>query len=257
MRALYLAAVLAALTAGSPAAQEAMPNCQKLVPQQCLHNAADANRVGAGSLPLPPSPRQAACGAAMTEYRACLTWVAENCAHVTQRNGRSFCQREQPAAAPAPAITPPAPALPAGACREERLLGLERAQNKRLQEALFTLGYRFGQRDGVFGPLTRQAIRDWQTANGAAATGCLTEPQVNALTRLQTAAEDQARLERLQRQNATLDQLRQQNEQSQEEWRRRRQAESQASFEQWRRDVERRQQDWRAETRRLSPGAPW
>ncbi len=57
--------------------------------------------------------------------------------------------------------------------REERVL---------IQQALNALGFDAGPADGIFGPRTRAAIREWQTASGHEATGKVTREQFAALT---------------------------------------------------------------------------
>ena len=52
---------------------------------------------------------------------------------------------------------------------------------RRIQEALAAAGFDPGPADGEFGPRTRRAIEGWQQANGYAATGELTDVQVEAL----------------------------------------------------------------------------
>ncbi len=52
---------------------------------------------------------------------------------------------------------------------------------RRVQEALAAAGFDPGPADGEFGPRTRGAIEGWQQANGYAATGELTDTQVEAL----------------------------------------------------------------------------
>ncbi len=52
---------------------------------------------------------------------------------------------------------------------------------RRVQEALAAAGFDPGPADGEFGPRTRRAIEGWQQANGYAATGELTDTQVEAL----------------------------------------------------------------------------
>lgn len=51
----------------------------------------------------------------------------------------------------------------------------------RVQDALHRLGYYEGQVDGVFGPLTRTAIRRFQHNIGAEMTGHLTAEEASRL----------------------------------------------------------------------------
>ena len=52
-------------------------------------------------------------------------------------------------------------------------LGLGRAARREIQEGLRAAGFDPGGADGLFGPRTRAAIRRWQSARGARATGYL------------------------------------------------------------------------------------
>ena len=71
-------------------------------------------------------------------------------------------------------------AAQARACLEQSL-GLDRAARMRVQRGLIALNYPAGAVDGLFGPVTRGAIRRWQQAKGFAATGYLTRAQADAL----------------------------------------------------------------------------
>ena len=57
----------------------------------------------------------------------------------------------------------------------EAALGLDRAARRAIQGGLAAAGFDPGVADGQFGPGTRAALRAWQKAQGAAATGYLTE----------------------------------------------------------------------------------
>ncbi len=68
----------------------------------------------------------------------------------------------------------------AWACLEEQL-GLDRAARILVQQGLTTLEYTVGAADGLFGPSTRAALRQWQVGKGFAATGYLTQEQAETL----------------------------------------------------------------------------
>ncbi len=61
--------------------------------------------------------------------------------------------------------------------RAEAALGLSREERRQIQRALRTLGHDPRGIDGVFGPATRRAIRDWQASVGLRTTGYLESPQ--------------------------------------------------------------------------------
>jgi peptidoglycan hydrolase-like protein with peptidoglycan-binding domain len=58
---------------------------------------------------------------------------------------------------------------------------MNEANRRQVQEALSRLGYDPGPMDGVFGPLTRAAIRRYQQAIGADQTGALTAEEAGRL----------------------------------------------------------------------------
>ena len=64
----------------------------------------------------------------------------------------------------------------------EAALRLDRAARQRIQERLQAAGFDAGGADGVFGPRTRAAIRQWQESHAAPATGYLNRPVVETLT---------------------------------------------------------------------------
>ena len=84
-----------------------------------------------------------------------------------------------PAAPPAPAAAAPAAKPPPSALPAEAEMGA--ADRRQVQEALGRLDYYKGPVDGIFGPLTRAAIRRFQQNIGSAATGYLTADQANRL----------------------------------------------------------------------------
>jgi hypothetical protein len=49
--------------------------------------------------------------------------------------------------------------------------GLSRAERREVQERLIGQGFDIGQADGMIGPKTREAIRDYQSANGLTPDG--------------------------------------------------------------------------------------
>ncbi len=63
----------------------------------------------------------------------------------------------------------------------ETTLGLRRQDRVLIQGGLGALKLDAGPADGLFGPKTRAAIRDWQRAKGFAATGYLTKEQSETL----------------------------------------------------------------------------
>ena len=63
----------------------------------------------------------------------------------------------------------------------EGQLGLDRAARRLVQQGLTALDYAVGAADGLFGPATRKALRDWQAGKGFAATGYLTREQADTL----------------------------------------------------------------------------
>ena len=63
----------------------------------------------------------------------------------------------------------------------EEALGLDRTARRRIQEGLLFAGFDPGGADGLFGPRTRAAIRRWQSARGARATGYLDGAAAEAL----------------------------------------------------------------------------
>ena len=68
----------------------------------------------------------------------------------------------------------------ARACLEGQL-GLDRSARRLVQQGLTALDYEVGAADGLFGPATRAALRDWQAGKGFAATGYLTQEQAETL----------------------------------------------------------------------------
>ena len=90
---------------------------------------------------------------------------------------------------PAPATVPPAPpvpvpataTVPAPAPAEAAEPGLSRDDRRLIQLGLSEQGFDPGPADGVIGPGTRGAIRQWQTSQGREASGFLDAESVEAL----------------------------------------------------------------------------
>ena len=122
-------------------------------------------------------------------------------------SAESLAPSRDPASSTA-AATPPVVAIPgeAGEEREERSgespsplpaaveaqLDLDRSARREIQEGLRASGLDPGAADGLFGPGTRSALREWQSSRGMPATGYLDPPTVSAL---RGAAEEAARVE--------------------------------------------------------------
>jgi formylglycine-generating enzyme required for sulfatase activity len=73
------------------------------------------------------------------------------------------------------------PALAETAAAAEAAFGLDRQDRVLIQRALQDLGVDPGPADGVLGPSSRNAIRDYQAGAGAVSTGYLTRAQAIAL----------------------------------------------------------------------------
>jgi peptidoglycan hydrolase-like protein with peptidoglycan-binding domain len=105
---------------------------------------------------------------------------------------------EAPAPAPVEAAEAPEPEpdpRPEEAAEAaEAELGLDQAARRAVQENLTMLGYETRGIDGIIGPGTRAAIREWQDAQGFEATGFLTQDQVARLN--EQGAERSAELRR-------------------------------------------------------------
>jgi len=82
----------------------------------------------------------------------------------------------EPTLTPTPASTPSA-----GLASLPDEADMSKADRLRVQETLRRLGYYRGQADGIFGPLTRTAIRRFQSEIGAATTGRLTADEASRL----------------------------------------------------------------------------
>ena len=83
------------------------------------------------------------------------------------------------------ALAPPAASVAVSTPEElESSLGLERAERRRVQAGLASLGYGPGPADGLFGARTREAIRRYQAAKGFETTGYLRAEEAKALVAL-------------------------------------------------------------------------
>ena len=81
-------------------------------------------------------------------------------------------------------------------CLEEQL-GLDRAARVSIQQGLAALDYEIGAADGLFGPSTRRALRQWQAGKGFTATGYLTREQADTLVATGRDAVQQEESDRL------------------------------------------------------------
>lgn len=94
------------------------------------------------------------------------------------------------------ALQPPEPQMTPE--EAEAALSLTRTQKRDIQRDLEVLSYYTLAIDGLFGPGSRRAIRDWQQANGLQVTGYLDAAQIQRLSdqgdvrRAQIQAEDRA-----------------------------------------------------------------
>ncbi len=87
---------------------------------------------------------------------------------------------------PAPAVRQSEERRPEDA---ETALGLNRDARRLIQMGLASEGFDVGVLDGVFGPVTRSALRDWQAGAGEAVTGRLNAATAAALLTAGEAAE--------------------------------------------------------------------
>ena len=107
--------------------------------------------------------------------------VTEPAPQPDAEGGEEALVAERGAVAEVPVLSPAA---------AEEALGLSRAARRVIQEGLLAAGFDPGVADGLFGAGTRAALREWQAARGAGATGYL---DAAAAAALQTAAEEAAR----------------------------------------------------------------
>ena len=82
-----------------------------------------------------------------------------------------------PTAPPASTVVAPPPSSLTGVAAEA---GMSDANRRQVQEGLQRLDYYRGPVDGIFGPLTRAAMRRYQHEIGADTTGYLTKEEVTA-----------------------------------------------------------------------------
>lgn len=89
----------------------------------------------------------------------------------------------------------------------EDALGLTRNQRRAVQRNLTLMDFNTRGVDGIFGPGTRGAVRNWQQTNGFAQTGFLTAEQINRLDgqASRRAAEAEAEEERAREEARALD----------------------------------------------------
>ncbi|MEL6477820.1 MAG: peptidoglycan-binding protein [Pseudomonadota bacterium] len=91
---------------------------------------------------------------------------------------------------------------PDPAAKAEKALRLTRSERRQVQESLALLGHDPKGIDGIFGPVTRAALSEWQGANGHKVTGYLTDGQYSRILKQGTRAKRDlaVRLEREDRQ---------------------------------------------------------
>ena len=100
----------------------------------------------------------------------------------------------------------------AWACLEQQL-GLDRAARILVQQGLRALEYEAGAADGLFGPATRQALRQWQAEKGFAGTGYLTQAQAETLmVQGRDAVAEQRRLAAAEQEQRAAERQRQEEE---------------------------------------------
>ena len=80
-----------------------------------------------------------------------------------------------------------------GAAAGEAALALDRPTRRLIQQGLRNEGFDPGTPDGLFGPRTRAAIRDWQQSRGASATGYLNGAEAELLRTAATNTEPMSR----------------------------------------------------------------
>ena len=114
----------------------------------------------------------------------------------TVRQEPAGTTQEAPSTAPDPSSNPePTPVAEDPGASEEALRLSPRAR-RLIQRGLAVAGFDAGAPDGVFGEITRAAIRAWQTERGEAPTGYLDR---QGATDLQRVGEQQERLDETQR----------------------------------------------------------
>ena len=96
----------------------------------------------------------------------------------------TFAATASPTPTSTPTIIPtpaPAPVLAPLLTTKPDETSTSKADRRRVQEALRRLGFYRGHADGIFGPLTRAAIRRFQHDSGAPMTGHLTAEELSRL----------------------------------------------------------------------------
>ena len=98
-------------------------------------------------------------------------------------DARGFAVGADPVLMPAraPAFWATLPAAGQDPPAVEAALSLDRPTRQLIQQGLRNEGFDAGAPDGLFGPRTRAAIRDWQAARGATATGYLSGGEAELL----------------------------------------------------------------------------
>ena len=109
---------------------------------------------------IPALVRSRRCFSAGGRARACLPPAAEFPRHHEIQPGRGLCARHRPSGRPARRRR----AIHRGWPRDERALSI--AERYEMQQLLARRGFDVGAPDGLLGPRTRIAIRNFQTRNG-------------------------------------------------------------------------------------------
>ena len=108
-----------------------------------------------------------------------LSVVLVNGSVVTARTGECMAAGPPPVQASPTSTTPAEQDDPS--LVEESLMILDPPTRQRIQQGLRNEGFDPGEPDGLFGPRTRTAIREWQESRGLMPTSYLDDPQVEFL----------------------------------------------------------------------------